>query len=156
MLRSVENAGPSPAAPARDVSPDVARAGGEGERAAPADEVAPGEAEAWAEVLAGWDDEARHRAYLARFTDLEGLAAAGRRYRDALLARPGDAIAARQRDEVIRRAVAQGLAALPRTVPGADRARAAARLAALAVFGALALAAVVVLRSLGAHLGAAP
>ncbi len=154
MLRSVENAGPSPAALAREVSPDPARAGGE--RAAPADEAVPGEAEAWAEVLAGWEDEGRHRAYLARFTDLEGLAAAGRRYRDALLAHPGDAVAARQRDEVLRRAVAQGLATLPRDPPGAPRVRTAARVAAVALLGALVAAAVLALRSLAPHLGASP
>ena len=154
MLRSVENAGPSPAAPARDVPPDLARASGE--PGADADAAPPGEAEAWAEVLAGWDDEARHRAYLARFTDLDGLAAAGRRYRDALLARPGDAMAARQRDEVLRRAVAQGLATLPRPLPGTPRVRTAARVAAVALLGALAAAAVLALRSLAPHLGAAP
>src|SRR5512139_784100 len=151
MLRSVENAGPSPAAVARGASRLLACAD-----VADAPEAAPpGEAEAWAEVLAGWNDEARHRAYLDRFDDLEGLAAAGRRYRDALLARPGDAMAARQRDEVLRRALAQGLASLPRTRPAA-RSGIAVRAAALAVLGALVAAAAIALRSIGLHLGAAP
>jgi hypothetical protein len=76
-----------------------------------------GEPEAWAAVLAAWEDEAGHRAYLDRFADLEGLAVAGGRYRAALEARPGDPLAARFRDEVLKRATAQGLAALPRSAP---------------------------------------
>jgi hypothetical protein len=83
----------------------------------------PGEAEAWADVLAGWDDDARHRAYLARFTDLDGLALAGRRYRDVLAERPADAVAQRWRDEVVKRATVAGLAALPRTRPASDAPR---------------------------------
>jgi hypothetical protein len=73
------------------------------------------EAEAWALVEAAWTDEEAHRAYLSRFADLEGLARAGGRYRAVLAARPGDPIAQRFRDEVVRRATAQGLALLPRT-----------------------------------------
>ncbi len=94
------------------------------------------EAAAWAEVLAAWDDEARHRAYLARFADLEGLATAGGRDRAFLAERPGDAVAARFRDEVLRRAVAHGLASLPREPDGA-RARLALRAAAFSVIGGL-------------------
>lgn len=75
------------------------------------------EAEAWAEVLAGWDDDERHRAYLARFADLEGLARAGARYREVLAARPADPVALRWREEVIRRATVAGLAAIPREQP---------------------------------------
>jgi len=82
-------------------------------------EGAASEEEAWAEVRAAWGDEARHRAYLARFTDLEGLAVAGGRYRAALGERPGDAVAARMRDEVLKRATAYALAAMPRREPGA-------------------------------------
>ncbi len=126
---SVENAAPAAAAaaprPALVPEPDAAAA----------------DAVAWAEVLAGWHDEARHRADLARFEELEGLATAGRRYRDALAARPGDAIAARFRDEVLKRAVAHGLAALPREAPGHPRAKLAVRIAAGAVIGGLLLAA---------------
>ncbi len=96
---------------------------------------------AWAEVLRAWEDEARHRAYLARIRDLDGLAVAGRRYREVLAARPGDPIAARFRDEVLRRAVAQGLAALPREASGPPRARLAVRVAAAAVVAALLVAA---------------
>jgi hypothetical protein len=145
MLTSVENAGFSAAARARGAPPELAPD-------EPRDAVA-GEAEAWAEVLAAWGDEARHRAYLARFTDLEGLAVAGRRYRDVLLARPGDAVAARLRDEVIRRAMAQGLAALPRTAPAVARPRTALRVAAFAIAASLAAAALLLA---AAQLGAAP
>lgn len=91
--------------------PDAAAAPAD---AAPADAA---EAEAWAAVLAAWEDEAAHRAYLARFADLEGLAVAGRRYRAVLAARPADAVAARWRDEVVKRATVAGLALLPRTRP---------------------------------------
>lgn len=82
-------------------------------------EVLPGEADAWRAVLAAWEDESSHRAYLASFTDLDGLAAAGRRYRDVLAERPGDVVALRWRDEVVKRATVAGLAALPRSrLPG--------------------------------------
>lgn len=73
------------------------------------------EARAWAAVVAAWEDEAAHRAYLARFSDLDGLARAGGRYRAVLVERPADAVAARWRDEVVKRATVQGLAMLPRT-----------------------------------------
>lgn len=102
---------------------------------------AGGEAEAWEGLLVRWEDEEAHRAYLARFPDLEGLARAGVRYREVLLARPSDPVALRWRDEVVRRATVQGLAQIPRTSPprqlgiGARRAILAALLlgAALAV-----------------------
>jgi len=158
MLRSVENAGLPPVAPARGAPRAALRAEPPAQETAtqePAEGAAgeTGEAETWAEVVAAWEDEARHRAYLARFTDLDGLAAAGRRYRDALLARPGDPIAARQRDEVLRRAVAQGLASLPRARRGARRSRAAAWATGVALLVALAVVTVLVL---GLHPGAAP
>jgi len=100
---------------------------------------AGGEAEAWGEVLARWEDEGAHRAYLARFSDLEGLTQAGVRYREVLLARPDDSVAARWRDEIVKRAAVQGLAQLPRTQPprqlgrGARRALLAALLAGAAL-----------------------
>ena len=72
---------------------------------------------AWAEVTAHWTDEAAHRALLDRFGDLEGLAEVGRRYKGALDARPGDEVALRWRDEVVKRATALALAQLPRTKP---------------------------------------
>ena len=56
-----------------------------------------------------------HRAYLRRFTDLEGFAVAGGRYRAVLAERPGDAVALRMRDELVKRATVYGLATLPRT-----------------------------------------
>jgi hypothetical protein len=73
------------------------------------------EEEAWAQVVARWDDEAVHRAYVARFTDLEGMSAVGRRYRAVLAERPDDAVAKRMRDVVLKKATALGLASLPRT-----------------------------------------
>jgi hypothetical protein len=79
------------------------------------------EAQAWAGVVAAWQDEAAHRAFLSRFADLAGLARAGARYRDVLAARPDDAMARRWRDEVLKRATAAGLASLPREAPGAGR-----------------------------------
>lgn len=144
MTPSVENALPvpsaagasPPAAPAPDAPPL-----GLVPRPPEVEAAEAAEASAWAEVLAGWDDDARHRAYLARFRDLDGLAAAGRRYRDALAARPHDPVAARWRDEVLRRAVAHGLASLPRAAPPDGRARLWVRVAAGAVIGALLLAA---------------
>jgi hypothetical protein len=79
--------------------------------------VERGEDEAWAEVLRRWPEEDAHRAFLARHGDLEALARAGGRYRAALEARPGDPVALRWRDEVLRRATALALAQLPRTRP---------------------------------------
>jgi hypothetical protein len=70
---------------------------------------------AWAQVLASWDDEAGHRAFLDRARDLDGLAAVGRRYKAALDAAPGDPVALRWRDEVVKRAMVMAFAALPRT-----------------------------------------
>jgi hypothetical protein len=83
--------------------------------AAPA--PAPSEEEAWAAVVAAWNDEAAHRAYLDRLTDLEGLAVAGGRYRPVLRARPDDPVAQRRLDEIVKRATVVGLASLPRTAP---------------------------------------
>jgi hypothetical protein len=76
-----------------------------------------GEEAAWAELRARWGDEAAHRAFLSSVNDLEGLARAGARYREALAAAPGDAAATRGRDEVLRKATVLGLAAMPRTTP---------------------------------------
>jgi hypothetical protein len=95
------------------------------------------EAVAWASVLAAWEDDAAHAGYLSRFQDLEGLAVAGRRYRDAARARPGDAVAARWRDEVIRRATAQGFAQLPRSGAPAPARAAGLRRTLVAVAAAL-------------------
>lgn len=75
------------------------------------------EARGWEALRARWTDDEAHRAWLARFTDLEGLARAGQRYRDVLAAEPADPVAARWRDEVVKRATVRGLASLPRTPP---------------------------------------
>jgi hypothetical protein len=116
----------------------------------------PVEEAAWAELLLAWEDEARHRAYLAQFTDLEGLAVAGRRYRDALAARPDDPLAARFRDEVVKRAMVQGLVAFPRTPPPARGRSKLARAAVLAFGAALGASTWWVVHSLGGLGGAAP
>jgi hypothetical protein len=84
------------------------------ETASAAEPLEAAEERAWADLRAAWQDEEAHRAYLARFADLVGLAVAGRRYREALAADPDDAVAARWRDEVLKRAMVQGLASLPR------------------------------------------
>ncbi|HSN91904.1 MAG TPA: hypothetical protein VLS93_11805 [Anaeromyxobacteraceae bacterium] len=70
-----------------------------------------------------WEDEEAHRAYLARFSDLDGLAEAGRRYRSALESRPGDPVATRWREEVLKRATARALASMPRGSSTHPRAR---------------------------------
>ncbi|HET9555300.1 MAG TPA: hypothetical protein VFP50_20205 [Anaeromyxobacteraceae bacterium] len=80
--------------------------------AAPVDEPA-----AWAELQARWDDLAAHKAYLARFADLDGLTAAGRRYREVLATRPEDPQALAMKAEILKRATVVGLASLPRTTP---------------------------------------
>ncbi len=72
---------------------------------------------AWADVTARWPDDAAHRAFLGRFAELDGLEEAGRRYKAVLDARPGDQVAARWRDEVVKRAAVLALAQLPRTKP---------------------------------------
>ncbi len=76
----------------------------------------PLEEEAWALLLARWNDPQAHRAFLARFGDLEALARAGARYRSVLERSPDDAVAAAGRDEVLRKATVIGLAAVPRSV----------------------------------------
>jgi len=100
-------------------------------------EATPAEEEAaWAEVASRWEDDQAHRAYLERFTDLEGLAEAGRRYRAAIEARPGDPVAVRWRDEILKRATARALAALPGSSSTHPRAR-WVRYAGFAVAGVL-------------------
>lgn len=71
----------------------------------------------WEELRARWTDEEAHRAWLAGFVDLEGLARAGQRYRTHLTANAGDPVAERWLKEVVKRATAHGLASLPRTKP---------------------------------------
>ena len=103
------------------------------------------EAEAWEDLRGRWEDDSAHQEYLGRFQDLEGLAEAGRRYRAALEERPGDPVAARWRDEVVKRAAVQGLARLPRApaprpVPRWVRVALGAAALALAAWGLLGLA----------------
>jgi hypothetical protein len=82
--------------------------------ASPAHPLPSGEEEAWSALGDRWGDPEAHRAFLARFTDLEGLARTGARYREVLATRPGDRPAARARDEILRRATALALAEAPR------------------------------------------
>jgi hypothetical protein len=97
--------------------------------------------DAWAVVLAHWDDEEAHRTFLARFPDLEGLAGAGQRYRQALAEKPGDAVALRWRDEILKRATVQGLAQLPRASPPRASPKLVRRAMLAGMIGASALAA---------------
>jgi hypothetical protein len=90
----------------------------------------------WEALRERWSDDAAHRAWLSGFTDLEGLARAGQRYRAVLEATPGDPVAARWRDEIVKRATVHGLASLPRTSPRAPLPRWVAR-AGVALLGAL-------------------
>lgn len=91
------------------------------------------EAEAWAAVLAAWEDDGRHRAYLDGLRGLDALALAGGRYRAVLEARPADAVALRWRDEVVRRATVAGLATLPRAAPELSRLARRVRIVAFAL-----------------------
>ncbi len=99
--------------------------------------------EAWSLVLASWADEEAHRTYLSRFTDLEGLAVAGGRYRAILARTPDDPVALRMRDELVKKATVYGLAALPHTNPaGASSLTRRLRMAAALAFGCAAVWAV--------------
>jgi hypothetical protein len=141
---------PTESAPAESAAP--ANASAENAQA----ESASAEEAAWAEVLLAWDDEARHRAYLDRFRDLEGLAVAGRRYREVLTARPGDTIATRFRDEVVKRAMVRGLVSLPRPAPAAEKPRTIFRAVLVAVAVGLGAATWWMISRLGSLSGASP
>ncbi len=103
---------------------------------------------AWEEVRRRWSEDDAHRAFLGATPGMEGLADAGRRYREALDRAPGDPIALRWRDEVLRRATALAFAQLPRAKPPPAIAATGARRVglALAVLAALAGVALVLLR----------
>jgi len=120
------------------------------------EQIAPAEEAAWAEVLSAWDDEARHLAYLARFSDLDGLALAGRRYREVLAVRPGDPLAARFRDEILKRAVVHGLSSVPRIQPAPGRNPVLVRALVVAMAAAMGGAALWVVHRLGTLRGASP
>jgi len=120
----------------------TAAAPAEAPRPAPHVPLAPDEEGAFAELRLRWQDDDAHRDFLSRFSDLEGLARAGARYREVLAASPSDEPAARGRDEVLRRATALALASAPRRpavpeVPGAVKWGAVALLAG-ALLGAAA------------------
>jgi hypothetical protein len=88
---------------------------GDSRDGAPSPEADPDAA--WAELRGRWGEEEAHRAFLSGVNDLAGLARAGARYREVLASTPGDLAALRGRDEVLRKATALGLAAVPRTTP---------------------------------------
>ncbi len=113
-----------------------------------------GEAEAWARVLAAWDDAEAHRAYLARCADLDALARAGRRYRAVLDARPDDPTATRAIADILGRATVQGLASLPRTPPPRAVPPRLRRLAVVVLAVLLAALAFAAARGIAAALGA--
>lgn len=75
------------------------------------------EDEAWADLVARWSDEEAHRAFLSGLNELGALAEAGRRYRDALARQPGDPVALRWRDELVRKATVLAMSQMPRTAP---------------------------------------
>lgn len=117
------------------------------DRSAPiARDAAPASDEdAWAEVLAAWSDEAVHRRYVDRFPSLEALAIPGGRYTAVLAERPDDAMALQMRAEILKKATAYGLAALPRTPAEPPRSARRMRLALAVVAGAAAVWAIVAL-----------
>ncbi len=84
----------------------------------------PDEEAAWSELRSRWQDPEAHEAFLSRFADLEGLARAGAHYRDVLATSPSDEAAQKGRNEVLKRATALGLVAIPRTPAPADEPRA--------------------------------
>ena len=98
----------------------------------------PSEEAAWAEVLAAWSDEAAHRRYLARFQSLEALPVAGSRYKAVLDERPDDVMALLMRGEIVKKATAYALAAVPRTPPAMAKGTRRLRLALALVAGAVA------------------
>ncbi len=122
----------------------------------PADPTAPApsapseEEQAWSLVLGAWGDESAHRAYLARFVDLEGFAVAGARYRAVLAERPQDAVALRMREELLRKATLVGLGSLPRSEAPRRVRRAIVVFGLLGAIAALAVAFVALYRFLGA------
>lgn len=59
-------------------------------------------AEQWGELLANWGDPEKHEQFLKSMTELGELVSAGRLYRLRLAINPGDVIAQRGRDEVVR------------------------------------------------------
>lgn len=73
----------------------------------------------WTSLESRWDDPDAHRRLLDRAAALDDLAALGRRYKERLDAHPGDAMAARARDELLKRATARLLVAPSR--PAASR-----------------------------------
>jgi hypothetical protein len=146
---------PTEIAPAENAAPATASTENAPGENAPGESASAEEA-AWAEVLLAWDDEARHRAYLDRFRELEGLAVAGRRYREVLTARPGDAVATRFRDEVVKRAMVQGLVSLPRPAPAAEKPRTIFRAVLVAVAVGLGAATWWMISRLGSLSGASP
>lgn len=60
----------------------------------------------WVDALSAWEDEALHDAFLKHCSQAGLLAPAGRRYRDRLDTNPGDGVAARMQDRILKMATA--------------------------------------------------
>ncbi len=85
---------------------------------------------AWRELLPQWGASERHDALLALAVKTGELAAAGRLYRIRLVRDPGDALAQRGRDEVVRLAL---LPSFRESGPDAGKRREKGKVIALAV-----------------------
>ena len=103
---------------------------------------------AWQRVLAEWDDEKAHKAFLMLCASTGQLAEAGRRYRDVRERDPERADAAKAQIDRVLGLAMQSLSAL-KTEPTARSARTKVLLIAMGVSGAMIATAVwAVLRSL--------
>ena len=78
----------------------------------------------WQRVQASWDQSAAHERLLSEALARDDLASLGARYRGYLEAHPGDAMATRAREELLRRATAAMLTRLPREESGIGPAQA--------------------------------
>ncbi len=67
----------------------------------------------WAALEARWDDPDAHRRILDRAEAAGDVASLGRRYKERLDRAPGDAIAVRARDELLKRATVRLMVARP-------------------------------------------
>jgi hypothetical protein len=72
--------------------------------------------EEWVQLLSNWNVAAAHDAFVAKAAFQNELASVGRLYRLRLATAPGDPVAQRGRDEVLRLAAAPTLV-VPRTYP---------------------------------------
>lgn len=71
----------------------------------------------WRDVLDDWSNTARHDAFVKHCSAQGSLASAGRRYREALDARPDDAVARRMQERVVGMATVVLTARAPAPAP---------------------------------------